>query len=104
MDGGDEGEEIVLVKDHNGVPEEVLVEEEDIYHDPLTFKSIEALTYEIDTYAPMVMGPKYKGEDYRDLIDMKLMGLENQRGALMGGLQSGKLSPQKYLSVVYLIN
>lgn len=74
MGGSDDDLDADEAKDANGVPESVLLEEEDEYHDPSTFLGVDALQWELTSYYPKI--DKFKGEDYRDYIDSKKLTVQ----------------------------
>lgn len=97
MDGG---EDYAEAKDKNGVPESVLIEEEDIYHKKDKIVSAGCLGQEIENYINPIIDGELVGEDYRDILSMAKDEWEIYIDRLGSQIQSGKISLGKYKEII----
>ena len=86
-------------KDKNGVDEDVLIEEEDKYHEKEQIRSFSALKHDIETHIDPILNGMLVGEDYRDILSANKDSWEMYIDRIIGFLQSGKLDLAKYLDM-----
>ena len=86
----------------NALPEDdILIEEENEYHEHMTIVSVTALNYELENYFPKVIDEKTIGEeDYRDLLESIKDEWQIYIDRVQANFESGKMTPEKYSVVV----
>ena len=94
--------DITVGQDSNGVSEDVLIEEENIYHTKEDIFSITCMNYEIENYIDPIIDKQLVGSDYRDSLEMQKDEWQMYVDSVMSRIESGKMSPEKYLEFVYL--
>lgn len=91
-------------QDSNGVSEDVLIEEENIYHAKEDIFSITCMNHEIENYINPIIDGKLVGTDYQDVLEMQKDEWQMYIDNVVGRIQSGKMDMKKYLEFVELGN
>lgn len=89
-------------QDANGVDEEVLMAEEDVYHVKEDIFSVTCLADEIENYITPIIDGKLVGENYRDVLDTQRDEWQLYVDQLSSKIQAGKITLDKYLEFILL--
>lgn len=89
-------------QDANGVDEDTLMAEEEVYHLKEDIISVTCLAYEIEQYIGPILDGELVGENYRDILDTQRDDWQMYVDRLAAGLQSGKIPLPKYLESIKL--
>lgn len=87
-------------KDANGVPQTVLMEEEELYHKHELIRSVDALQHEIEMVFKPIIENKLVGPDYQDFIQTTLVSVATFANRISKGIENKNLTISDYLAMV----